>query len=127
MTGRLSSSGGVGSGLSETVLVAFEDAGDAELIARGGAPEVEDQVEDPDVFMREWDALVGGDYSDEMVRALEPARDPPSPDDSSPALFSEEVGASRLDVDEAKMIGDMMGCPLLLLLSGTREATFYRL
>jgi hypothetical protein len=119
--------GGEGSGWSETVLVAFEDARDAELVARCGSPDADDQVEDPDGFVREWDALVGGDYSDEMVRAFEPARDPPSPDDSSPALFSEEVGASRLDVDEAKMIGDMMGCPLLLLLSGTREATFYRL
>ena len=120
MTGRLSSAGGGGSGLSETVLVAFEDARDAELVARGGAVEVEDQVEEPDVFLREWDALVGGDYSDEIL-------DTTSPDDAPPELFSPEVGATRLDVDEAKMIGDMMGCPLLLLLSGIREATFYRL
>jgi hypothetical protein len=77
MTGRLSSVGGVGSGLSETVLVAFEDARDAELVARVGAPEVEDQVEDPDFFAREWGALVGGDYSDEILET-------PSPDDTPP-------------------------------------------
>jgi hypothetical protein len=112
--------GGVGSGWSETVLVAFEDAGDAEVAARGGTaaasreypgPDRDPETE-PDSFLREWDALVGGDYSDEQVRDSEADAD---------------IGASRLDVQEATMIGTMICFPLLLLLSGTKEETFYRL
>jgi hypothetical protein len=143
----------------ETVLVAFEDAGDAKLVARqasiwngqpptqdsageasetaGEAPETAGEAsetageapETAEARYREWHVLGGGDYSDSELgewykKGLKSS-------DSSENLESSEgdtgVSATLMDVDEAKKLGIMMGLPLLLLLSGTEEATFYRL